>query len=694
MSIRPSEAAHEASRFSLRDALLGNTPPAERKGLTSYHAGTTFHAKATAGSVVVAPVPMTVSSGQTAASHDPMHQKKPLTITFQNMLRNKNVIQSASPQVAHSSLQVPCMTSTALAAVARIQEIQAKQNAFKGAGSTKEHAPIGNSRTATPLSRDNKSARMLPSGYVSGGRAGTESYSELLRLSGIVDSLNEKIKEQSHKLGRTEASLIKANQQITNERASGQARLMKANEQIRKLTESEAKLKSVASTIRADQARSDDAFKSSIKKFQESEDKMQSQLSQLDAMARTNSAFSDQISKLQTDILNVSLERDVSRGALEESEAKCTGLLARIEELTLESNTASDNSVATENVSMRAIQYELEASKSETEKIRAELELQRVNMGSSLESLTRDRDALSATLEETTKRLGNELTAMTGERDDISSSVASLVSNKETITSELSVVTQKLSDAERQRDDALKLLESSHRALKQATSEPTVDVEKLTSDLSITQSTLRTSEQQRTQMSSRVSLLESEMKSSITGQFKLKALESFDEWAAKQPLHSMAHVDTHSSTGTRYDTHDYKASLYKPVHPASKNVRTVVFERAKRVDTNSTSNLGLSARVVDARRSCGSERFCCNGHTYGRFRPNMLSCSDVISTKENVDGNKLLESLVVAVSKDVVSAIVDARRSYMLASGVGEEDADQQLMPFAIAPIGREDDGK
>jgi len=70
----------------------------------------------------------------------------------------------------------------------------------------------------------------------------------------------------------------------------------------------------------------------------------------------------------------------------------------------------------------------------------------------------------------------------------------------------------------------------------------------------------------------------------------------------------------------------------------------------------------------------------------------MLSSGDVLSTKENVDGNKLLESLVVAVSKDVVSAIVDARRSYMLASGVDEKDADQQLVPFAVAPIGKEED--
>lgn len=693
MSIRPAEAAHEASRFSLRDALLGNAPPAARQGVTLYHTGNAFHAKATAEPAVVAPVPMTVSTGQRAAPHNPTHQKKPLTVTFQNMLGNKNVIQSASPQVAHPSLQAPCMTHTAVAAIARIQEIQSRQRALKGPAYTKDVAPVGNSRTAISLSRDNNQSRMLPSGYVSGGRLGTESDSEILRLRGILDSLNEKIKTQSHKLERTETSLIKANQQITNERASGHARLMNANEQIRKLVESESRLKSVANIIREDKARSDETFKSSIKKFQESEDKMQTQLSQLDAMARTNAALSGQISQLQTDTSNVSLERDASRVALEESEAKCMGLLARIDELTLESKTASGNSVATENALMHAVQHDLDASKSETEKIRTELELQRLNTASSLESLTKDRDALSATLEETTKRLGNELAAMKDERDQIGASVASLVSNKETTTTELSAVTQKLSDAERQRDDALKLLESSRRALKQATAGPTVDVEKLTSDLSTTQSTLRTSEQQRMQMSSRISLLESEMKHSIAGQFKLKALESFDEWAAKQPFHSMAHVTTHSSTGARYDTRDYKACSYKPAQPALKSVRAVVFERAKRGDTNSASNPGLSARVVDARRSCGSKRFCCDGHAYGRFRPNMLSRCDVISTKENVDGNKLLESLVVAVSKDVVSAVVDARRSYMLASGVTKEDADQQLMPFAIAPIGKEEDG-
>ena len=692
MSIRPSECAQEASRFSLRDALLGNTPRTVRHEPSSCHTRNALHAQAPIESVAVAHVPVTVPIGQRAIPLNPMQENKQLTITFQNMLLNKKAVQSVSSQVAHAPSQTQCMTPTAAAAISRIQEIQARKKTLKPSAYTQETTPVGNSMTAPMLSQDNNHPRMLPSGYVSGGRVGIESASELIRLSGIVDSLNEKINAQSHKLQRTEASLIKANQQITNERESGQARLTQANERIRKLTESEAKLVSVASTIHADQSRSNENFKSAVKKFQDSEEQMQAQKSHLDAMTRTNVVCSEQITQLKADLLNVSSERDVSRGALEESEALRTGLMARIEELTLESKPASDSSAATENASVATIQQELATSKSEVEKIKAELELQRSSMGCSLESLTKDRDVLSATLEATTSRFGHELGALKVEKDEIYASVASLVSNNDAITAELSVATHKLSDMERQRDDALKQLESSRRALKQSTKEPVVDVKKLTSDLSTTQGTLRTSEQQRIQMSNRLSLLEKEMESDVVGQLKLQAMKDFENWAAAQPLHSNTCVPTDGFTSARSDTCHYKASSYKPTPSASQSVRTVVFERTKRAETDSALRPGRSACATNARRAYESKRFCCDGHTHGRFRPNMLSRGDMPSTKASADGNKLLEKLVVAVSKDVVSAIVDARRSYMLASGVDEEDADQQLMPFAVAPIGNEED--
>jgi hypothetical protein len=606
-------------------------------------------------------------------------------ITFNNMFSTNKHIECPAPKRVDQT-QTPAMTTAAKVAISKIQEIQMKRKLENNVAKTNDATVSENKRLASSIP-NNTASRMLPSGYVSGGSLGADSHSELLRLNGIIDSLNEKIKVQSQKLDRTEASLMKANQQITNERAAGHTRLMKANEHIRKLTENEAKLKSIANTIRDDQARSDETFKKSLQKFQESENNIIMQQKQLDVASTANEKLSDELAALNFELSRLSTERDAANKALEESTAKRKAL----EESSVQSDAFSTSS-------LNEVKAELEASWVETRAVREELESKRVEMGASIEALVQERDSLKAKLEEVTKSLGDEMSVLKNENQLKDASVTSTVSEKHALSSLILELNNKVVCVEKERDDALNLLSCSRRELQTSTSQH-VDLKKIASDLAVTQSTLRESERERLNMYTRISMLESELGSTMTGKLKLKALDSLD---GCRTIHTEAATSTATYTpNANYMSNRLKARAFlsgdKPAFDnqrSPKSVRTMMFERDINTDTKSAVSTGLKGCVANDPSSHGSKRFACNGHTHGRLCENMLSRDKALSTGNNPGGNKILENLVVAVSKDVVSAIVDARRSYMLASGIDEKDADQQLMPFAVSPIGKEDESK
>lgn len=680
MSIRPSEAAHEASRFSLRDALFGNALPAvtyAERTYTSQQA--TLNVSPASVSTATATVPILMQTGHTIPNGKP-------TITFNNMFVNNKYAERPAPKRVNES-QNQCMTAAAISAISKIQEMQLKQKCAAKVSHVNEKFTSENKR----LLNSNTNSRMLPSGYVSGGSIKTDPNPELLRLSGVVDSLNDKLKAQSHKLYLTEASLVKANHQITNERVEGQKQILKANDHIRKLTENESKLKSIATTIRDDQARSDETFKLSLKKFKESENSMLLQQQQLETASMTNSTLSAEVCDLKSELSRISTERDASYTALEEYTAKYRAL----EESSAQCDVSSDT-LSTSLDAFNAVKAELEASKAETQCVRTELESKCRESDSSFETLVQERDSMKIKLDEVTKSLGDEVSALKSENYNIDASATSAVSEKHAMDCMVFELKNKLCDTEKHRDDALKLLSSSRRAL-QTPDKENVDVKKLASDLAVTQSTLRESERDRLNMSNRISMLETEMGSTMTGQLKLKTLKKLHDsitiygntsTSTTPYTPNDAYVKTQLKTRSSLDGRPISKTQASP-----KSFCTTMFERENLTGTQTPVGLGLNVCVANDPSSYANNRFVCNGHTHGRLSENILFRDKALTTSDKPKDSKVLENLVIAVSKDVTSAIIDARRSYMIASGVDEKDADQQLMPFAIAPIGNEDEG-
>ena len=331
MSIRAEEAVNEASRFSLRTTLIGDAPrrapPTPRPVPTQQPVRVvpfSIAAAATAAApVAAAPVPMTA-------------------LTFTSIVRPSHSAFAAAPP------RDPQATIRALEQIAQAQR--------RGAAATATAIPVVPTPTAA-------NSRILKAGYISGGSGRTQhdSQAEILRLTATIDTLQSQMSAQRERLQRTEASLVRANRSMTSEKATANARLLRATEELKSLRERESKLRESMTQQVFREPRSQPSF---------------------DEAAKRAEQFDAKLAKLTSDAATAAGERD-------ELAKKLVDSTERLQQ-------ASTTSQALEK---------LRADHNELESVRRAL-------AESLETATVDRDALRVRIDE----IAMERDASTAER--------------------------------------------------------------------------------------------------------------------------------------------------------------------------------------------------------------------------------------------------------------------------------------
>jgi hypothetical protein len=143
---------------------------------------------------------------------------------------------TAAPVVSSATLgsNGTKLSNTAVEAMQKLAELQRQSHStalasqpFHHSSSSQKKAPYG---------------RVLGPGFVSGGSLSVESGAEIMRLTAQVESMNQKLKVQSEKLQRTEASLVNANKLHEKERSQSNANMMSANSKIHDLKQKENQL--------------------------------------------------------------------------------------------------------------------------------------------------------------------------------------------------------------------------------------------------------------------------------------------------------------------------------------------------------------------------------------------------------------------------------------------------------------------
>ena len=187
MSVRPRDAAAEASRFSLRSLL----PTAGWGGDPGTHIG----------GASVAPPSLRRVDGPTHAASEP---------------------------TAHSQMAFPLNASPPAAAPVAAAPVNGSGLRFTlPAMRTHEQPP-----RPVGLVDTGAGSRPLKAGYLTGGFSNAAS-PEILRLTAVVDDMNIKLKRAADKLVSAEHSVARGNAALTSERATSHARIVALGAELR-----------------------------------------------------------------------------------------------------------------------------------------------------------------------------------------------------------------------------------------------------------------------------------------------------------------------------------------------------------------------------------------------------------------------------------------------------------------------------
>ena len=373
MSIRPEEAAAEASRFSLRSAILGasermSAPAAARQLSLPKSAPATESKLNPMNSMLMQQAHLQMQNQQHAHhTHHTQHTQHtqaraaaastPGGGVVTSGLTFGSIVGSSSPQAPHA-LGVNQHAAETMRKLAQLQKMSVGAPAVPA--QTKKFI-------ADPAMSHQK---ILTAGYVHGGSARTDTSAEIMRLTALVDSLNTKVSAQAERLQKTESSLLKANQAITNERATYNARMLRMQADLKSSKDSEMALKKHVTKLEtnvAAHATSKRSFEEAAQKAEQFDEKIVSLESQLSSLTKERDALVLELSKTNASAEDklklLSSERDefASQLKAEKDAAACTAAASESKMLELQKLM---NTVESERDSLS---QRLESEKAQTE---------------------------------------------------------------------------------------------------------------------------------------------------------------------------------------------------------------------------------------------------------------------------------------------------------------------------------------
>jgi archaellum component FlaC len=436
MSIRPEEAAAEASRFSLRSAILGVSngvtlaakpaspalmqrvaaaparPIAMQQQLNPMHSKLMMNAKAS-----IQANSFTVPAGMPTAPPAPPGPIQTTGLTFGSITGS-----AAQTPMAHRQQSNPT-NQHAINTMRKLSELQRL--------SISNQAAAPRPPPNAPLAGAMASHRVLSAGYVNGGSVKGESSAELMRLTALVDSLNTKVAGQSERLQKTESSLIKANQAITSERASFNARVVRMQADLKSSKETENKLR-----VYAGQLETASTQKSQKLSFEEA--------------AKQAEKFDTKLSSCEAQIAKLVRERDLLSTDLATESAKAEGALATLSAVKAE------------------LAAQIKSEKDAVASTAAGAESKIIEMQKQLSAIEHERDSLSMQLESTTKETAAQIEELDlkhknaiEEIDSANSNVDAIVETRNRFQAELEISTHQLAEAKQE----LEALKNAHSSL-------------------------------------------------------------------------------------------------------------------------------------------------------------------------------------------------------------------------------------
>ena len=656
MSIRSHEAVAHASRFSLRSALIGEGPsttPTRTAAAPAFALDT--HKFQPILTLPFQSAPPSQSTGNLSFSFSNNTQNHDI----QSRIKNSQ-LDSSPNQKQHQpqqQQQQPVMSIFATNALARIRDAQAKQQHQQPTVQTTSNHSVSGAQ----------SMKLLPSGYVSGGIAGNGSNSEILRLTGVLESVNHKMNSYASKLEKTDLSLRRANEQIKSERSASRAALANVSDALRVLTVTEQNSRATSLLIQKEKEKVDIELKKSKQRQHELEEFASSAQSKLQRISEEHCSIN---ALLQHSELTLKETQTLHKALQDERDAAITEL-----------KMVQDQSNGDEKIQFQAQLAEaLEAQKLHEQEWQTKW------------------DSYSSTIEDEKARISTDFSSkidvLTDEKLHIKNSLDSLSLQRDALINELE--STKVALAKQESEPPQEVISG---GIQTGDEEMQRQVQRSRQMVENVQDKLNDSERRRLALAQHIQNLESGCSSKrLFGLEQSTAMQQASETAGP----TTAYMASHSTVRSFMKSAEKQIGADNLVDVASRShskTSDVVLHRRK--DPHKYPFKGLPRTASTNVNSTLSRTIDTSGYSALRWPlSNLLNIPfattppPTSSDASQDNHTEVIKNLVVAVSRDVIYALVNSRRDYMSASGFDENEIADALKAFEPSSTGDDDSKK
>ena len=656
MSIRSHEAVAHASRFSLRSALIGEGPsttPTRTAAAPAFALDT--HKFQPILTLPFQSAPPSQSTGNLSFSFSNNTQNHDI----QSRIKNSQLDSSPNQkqQQPQQQQQQPVMSIFATTALARIRDAQAKQQHQQPTVQTTSNHSVSGAQ----------SMKLLPSGYVSGGIAGNGSNSEILRLTGVLESVNHKMNSYASKLEKTDLSLRRANEQIKSERSASRAALANVSDALRVLTVTEQNSRATSLLIQKEKEKVDIELKKSKQRQHELEEFASSAQSKLQRISEEHCSIN---ALLQHSELTLKETQTLHKALQDERDAAITEL-----------KMVQDQSNGDEKIQFQAQLAEaLEAQKLHEQEWQTKW------------------DSYSSTIEDEKARISTDFSSkidvLTDEKLHIKNSLDSLSLQRDALINELESTKVALAKHESEPPQVIS------GGIQTGDEEMQRQVQRSRQMVENVQDKLNDSERRRLALAQHIQNLESGCSSKrLFGLEQSTAMQQASETAGPTTAYYMA---SHSTVRSFMKSAEKQIGADNLVDVASRShskTSDIVLHRRK--DPHRYPFKGLPRTASTNVNSTLSRTIDTSGYSALRWPlSNLLNIPfattppPTSSDASQDNHTEVIKNLVVAVSRDVIYALVNSRRDYMSASGFDENEIADALKAFEPSSTGDDDSKK
>lgn len=246
MSVRPQQVAEEASRFSLRSVFSGFAPSAhelEAEPAVIVHAPTAAALSPPSPPLAAMPSQLPAPAHQGGGLRFDLSLGATAGAPFASQPQQPAAPAAAQPPL----LSLPLGNNNPKKFSFQLPELRGNTKSpttgESGGDAGMMLTPAAQFAAGAAGGMASEGTKMLRAGYLSGGSTGGSAGPEIMRLNGVIDDLQTKLRKNAERLTTTEQSVARGNAALQSERGTSHARIVALAGEVKQAQQREAQVR-------------------------------------------------------------------------------------------------------------------------------------------------------------------------------------------------------------------------------------------------------------------------------------------------------------------------------------------------------------------------------------------------------------------------------------------------------------------